>query len=349
MERGAPLEDEGSSGPSLRAHASALHISSVGGARMRAPAASSRWTRSGAPAQARSVLTIMTGPASSVESSRADGGVRSRRSKTTRVSGRPRYAPRGVRSGSSVSTVPDPTPMASTSARCRWTRRLAAGPVSRVRTPGAAASRPSRLTAAFRITYGRPRRRLRQEHRVLPRRRVLLHADGDGDAALAQVGQPAAVHERVGILDGDDRAPDAGPRHQRRARPGPAGVRARFQRAVERRAASPRPRVREGDHFGVRSAGHLVRAAPDDHAVVVDDQRADHGIGARPPAPALRERDRFAHEERCVIHAPDAIRVDCRTSIGIVDRTYHFSSNSASTYSSGENGTRSSIASPTPT
>ena len=54
---------------------------------MRAPADSSRVTRSAASAEAGPVLTIMTGPASSVEKRRAEGGVRRRRSNTTRVSG----------------------------------------------------------------------------------------------------------------------------------------------------------------------------------------------------------------------------------------------------------------------
>ena len=69
----------------------------------------------------RCSVTIMTGPASSVESTRAAGGVRSRRSKIDArqrpVRGRRRAA---VSSGSSASTVPDPTAIASTSARSRW-------------------------------------------------------------------------------------------------------------------------------------------------------------------------------------------------------------------------------------
>ena len=54
------------------------------------------------------VVTIITGPASSVENTRAEGGIRSRRSNSTRASGRRRCTSRAVSSGSSAMTVPEP-------------------------------------------------------------------------------------------------------------------------------------------------------------------------------------------------------------------------------------------------
>src|SRR3954468_2797293 len=167
-----------------------------------------------------------------------------------------------------------------------------------------------------------------QEDRVLPLRRILLDADDDVDAALAQVTQSPAVHERVGILDRDHRAPDAAVGDQRRARPGPSGMRARLERAIERGAARTLAGVLQCDDLGMRPARLLMRAASDDHAVVIHHERTNQRIGVGVPSPTLRQRDRLAHE----------IRVD-----------YHFSSKSALTYSSGENGIRSSIPSPTPT
>ena len=100
----------------------------------------------------------MTGPSSSVERTRAVGGVRRRRSKTTRTSGRSRKAPRAVSAGSSTRIVLLPTAIASTSARTRCAWRFDSSEVSGVRRPGADAIRPSRLVAAFRITNGRPSR-----------------------------------------------------------------------------------------------------------------------------------------------------------------------------------------------
>ena len=73
-------------------------------------------------------------------------------------------------------------------------------------------------------------------------------------------------------------------------------------------------------HLGVRPAGPLVRAATDDHAFVVDDHGADHRVRTGAAAPALGERQRPRHvaRHRRMTAVP-----------------YHFSSNSASTYSCG--------------
>ena len=68
-------------------------------------------------------------------------GVRRRVSNTSAHQRPEAKCPRAVSRGSSASTVPDPTAMASTSARSRWISRLAAAPVSGVRRPGPSAMR----------------------------------------------------------------------------------------------------------------------------------------------------------------------------------------------------------------
>jgi hypothetical protein len=45
----------------------------------------------------------------------------------------------------------------------------------------------------------------------------------------------------------------------------------------------------------MRPAGELMRATPDDHALVVDHHGPDHRIGTGPAAPALGERQRTRH------------------------------------------------------
>jgi hypothetical protein len=55
-------------------------------------------------------------------------------------------------------------------------------------------------------------------------------------------------------------------------------VYARFQRAVERRAACLVARLVERVNFGMRLARALVAALPDDNAFIRDDARADHRI-----------------------------------------------------------------------
>ena len=109
---------------------------------------------------------------------------------------------------------------------------------------------------------------------------------------------------------------------------------ARLERAVERGAARALARFVERVHFGVRLAGALVRALADHDAIVGHDAGADHRIGRRAPEPAARVLERPPHPAQVVAR---------------VGAVYHFSWNSASTYSCAENGIRSSMPSPTPT
>jgi len=102
-------------------------------------------------------VTMQAGAAVAVIISRAPGGVRSRASATTRSIGT-RSIPgmRQVRSGSSASTVPEPTSTASCRARSAWTARRASGPVIQRLSPAPVAMRPSRVVASFSVTSGSP-------------------------------------------------------------------------------------------------------------------------------------------------------------------------------------------------
>ena len=74
---------------------------------------------------------------------------------------------------------------------------------------GPAATRPSRLSAAFRITNGRCRPTRVKKAAFCRAASSRIDADRDVDAVLAQVAQAAAVDERIRILDRDHGAPDA--------------------------------------------------------------------------------------------------------------------------------------------
>ena len=129
------------------------------------------------------------------------------------------------------------------------------------------------------------------EERSIQRRSFLLpHADRDLDSVVAKVRDAAAGHARIGILHGHDRTANPGFDGARRAGSGAALVAARLERAVQRRAASPRPCLVQGVHLCVRSTGELVRSTPDHHTLIVYDDRADHGIRTRTPAPAIGKR-----------------------------------------------------------
>jgi hypothetical protein len=47
--------------------------------------------------------------------------------------------------------------------------------------------------------------------------------------------------------------------------------------------------------LGVRTAGPLVRAAPHDNALTIDDHRPDHRVRTRPAAAALGKVEGEAH------------------------------------------------------
>ena len=94
------------------------------------------------------------------------------------------------------------------------------------------------------------------------------------------------------------------------------------------RAARALAGVLEREHLRVRLAGARVPALPDDDAVRRHDHRADQRIRRRDAFSATGMKQRAPHE------------------VGV---GHHFSWKIASTYSRGENGSRSSTPSPTPT
>ena len=151
--------------------------------------------------------------------------------------------------------------------------------------------------------------------------------DFDGDASGAKKREAAPADQRIRILDRRHHATNAGIDDALDARAGAAKMAARLERAVQRGAAGARSRLRQRPHFGVRLARALVVALPDHDAVRRHQHRANQRIRTGPAAAAGRVKQRALH----------------------VVAIYHFSSNRPSTYSSAENGTRSSIPSPTPT
>ncbi len=68
-----------------------------------------------------------------------------------------------------------------------------------------------------------------------------------------------------------------------------------LEREIERTAAGALPRFAEGKRFGVGSSGALVPAAPGDVSPGVENDSADHRIGAGAAQSPGRERERLAH------------------------------------------------------
>ena len=97
---------------------------------------------------------------------------------------------------------------------------------------------------------------------------------------------PCPATWRVGILERDDHAGDAGLGERDDARSGAALVRARFEGGVDGGAAGPVAGVAQGLDLGVGAAGRLGGALADDLAVAHDD-RADPRIGRGPPTGGL--------------------------------------------------------------
>ena len=200
-----------------------------------------------------------------------------------------------------MSMVSEPTPIASTLARTYCACRSA---------PTDDSERPLALD---RDTPVETRRRLedhegpagahRGEKRLIqPNRRIVLHADVDLDAVRAQRREAAPVHQRKRIFHRGDDASNAGGDDALGAGSGPPGVRARLERAVQRRAASVRARLVERVDLRVRPAGEFVRALADHDAFVRDHARADDRVGRRPSEAAARMLDRPPHPPCVVYH-----------------------------------------------
>ena len=226
--------------------------------------------------------------------------------------------------------------MASVSARPTCVRLFASAPVIGVRAPFLAATMPSSDTAAFSVTNGRCREMNVKNGRFRRSASSRMTPRTTSTPLLPEVAEAAPSHHRVRVLDRDHGTANPCFYDARSARSGPPGVRAGLERAVECRAASPIAGVRQRHHLGVRPARTLMGAAADHHALRVHDYGADHRIRAGAATATLGERQRPRHVP-LVPRVPRLLVV------------HHFSSNSASTYSCGANGIRSSIPSPTPT
>ena len=200
-------------------------------------------------------------------------------------------ASRTVRRGRSASAVPAPMTMACDSARRRWASARDAAPVIHCDEPSRAAMRPSRLIAVFTTVNARPRRRCSEVRRERAGGGVGADPDVDGDAEVAQLGDAPARDLRVGILERDDDAGDAGLGQRDDARPGAAVVRARFEGGVDGGAAGPVAGLAQRLDLGVGTAGRLRGALADDLAVAHDDARRPTGwarcaAGRSRPGPA---------------------------------------------------------------
>jgi len=172
-----------------------------------------------------------------------------------------------------------------------------------------------------------------EERRVLPLGVVCADANCHLNAAFAQPGMAAAIHQRIGILNRRDDPPNAGRRDPVNARPGASRVTARFERAIQRCSARPVPGIVERDDLCMRTTRHQVRALPNDNILGRHHHRADERIGMCATATAFGQRDRPGHPR----------------GIGRREHWCYFvSEKSASTYAPASKGRKSSIPSPTP-
>ena len=68
-----------------------------------------------------------------------------------------------------------------------------------------------------------------------------------------------------------------------------------LERAVQRCAAGAFSGIAKRVHLGVRSAGKLMRSAPDHHAFAINNDRANHRVRTGSAAATLRNGQRARH------------------------------------------------------
>src|SRR3954465_3033556 len=158
---------------------------------------------------------------------------------------------------------------------------------------------------------------------------VGTQADVNRDPLRAQRGKAAAADLRKRVFHRGNDTADAGGDDAIGAGTRSSEVHAGLEGAVERGAARCLSGFVEGVHFSVRFACTLMGALPNHNPFARNDAGTDDGIRCGSAKTTARVVER-------ALHPPQA-------------RRYHFSWNSASTYSCGENGIRSSMPSPTPT
>ena len=239
-------------------------------------------------------ITTVSGTSAAPRTSWESSGSRASESKTIRRGWRVTPSRRAVSSGSSVSAVPIPTATASHSARQWCESRRESSPEIHFESPVRVATLPSSVIADLNSTHGRPVRACLRNGWLSRRARAASSPSaiatstpssrripGPRPAALSVGSSEAMTTRRMPGLE--DRL-GAG----RRA----AGVAAGLERHVERRAAQVGA-AGGGDRraLGVRPA-ELGMEALAEHLAVAHDHRADQRIGARAPAPALRQLKR---------------------------------------------------------
>ena len=188
-------------------------------------------------------------------------------------------------------------------APARRARAVAAAcDVNCVRAPAAAATRPSRLVAAFRMTNGRPSSNRRQKRLIQPDGPIPLDTGIDDDSVIAKRAKPSPRTAGKGSSIAATTLLIPGCDDPFGARPGASCVDARLERAVQRRSAGARSGLFEREHFGVRFAGALVRAVTDDDAVIGHDAGADDGVRRRAAEPTTSVLERPPHPPGVVYH-----------------------------------------------
>ena len=184
---------------------------------------------------------------------------------------------RQVRCGSSDSTVPMPTRMASASARIWCTRSRAASPVMptglRPARPALPSDDDGKLQQHLRAAFAHPPRMAGVAARGL----VRAEPGFDRDPAFAELGVTLPRHLRIDVLQRRHHAGDPGLDDGVDARRRLAVMRARLERHVERCALRGLAGALERLGLGVRPSAGLGPAAADDDAVLDDRPRRPRG------------------------------------------------------------------------
>ena len=191
-----------------------------------------------------------------------------------------------VSSGSSASTVPMPTTMASIRPRSSWTRRLAASLLIHFESPVRVQILPSRVIAHLAWTYGRPAvKRVRYGAVLLPSF-VFAKADFNDHTRGPKFRHTLPGNLRKRIEHGRDDPLDAGFQNRISAGRCLAVMAARLKGDVHRRTSCRFSCRGQGIDLRVGLPKALVPAFPDDFAVA-NHSRADEGIGLHKAPPEL--------------------------------------------------------------
>lgn len=125
------------------------------------------------------------------------------------------------------------------------------------------------------------------------------HPHIDPYAVVLEHAHALAGHHGIAVQGSDDDPCDAAFHDRLRAWRRFAVMAARLKCDVQRRPGGRLRAMPQRVPLGVQSAEHLVIPLPDD-PIVLDDHRADHGIGVHVSGPSLRQLDRESHVPRIV-------------------------------------------------